>query len=357
MNSRKKVAYRIFLFLCGLAMVVGTVLVACSAIEIAETDFSYLWAFGGAIATLFLLPLNALAHETGHLVFGALAGLRFSSLRVSRLRIFRVGKRFRMRFMHAREVAGSCEMYPGNAKGVRGKMIFYSLGGATFNLVYGLTFLTLFLLCESHPALYFFAIFAPLNLFEAAASLYPAETATGMTDGGLVAGLVRNRPSAVVSLRVLTAQGILSLGSFSEVGEELLFDTPVVREDDPAFLALLQLRYYYLFYYGREEEALAQLLRLETLFADLPEVNRADVACDLLYAYSVLRPDELRAQSYLEAAAHAVGTCAYLRAMAAYVRMKGEEGDFLDRAKRAAQEEPIVGMAELERKFLERLER
>lgn len=354
----KRTLYRVFLLVCGLAVVVGTVLIACNAIEPARAGATgYYWAFGIAIAFLVLLPVNTIVHEAGHLVFGYLAGMKFSSIRFARFRLLRVGKKVRGRFLRGKEVAGSCEMYPGSAKNVRGRMIFYALGGAVFNLVYGAAFVVTCFLCPMHPVLYFFQLFAPLCLLDAATSLYPAETATGKTDGEMIRGLAAREPSSVVALHVLTVQGMLNTGSFSDIDEKFLFDLPVVREDDPAFLAITQLRWEYLFSKGDEAGALKQLFRLESLYDYLPEINRSDVACELLYAYSVLAPDLLKAECYLTDAAEANGTCAYYRAMAAYTLAKGEPHDhFLDEAKRILPQEPIRGISELEQKFIGKLD-
>ncbi len=71
MSARKRVIlYRFFLLFCGLATVIGTVVIACNAIDYAETDHGYLWAFGAAVAALVLIPLNTLTHEIGHLTAG-----------------------------------------------------------------------------------------------------------------------------------------------------------------------------------------------------------------------------------------------------------------------------------------------
>lgn len=353
----KRILYRIFLLVCGLAVVTGTVLIACNAIEFVRGgETGYYWAFGFAIAFLVLFPVNTIVHEAGHLTFGYLAGMKFSSIRFSWFRLMRIGKKVRGRLLRGKEVAGSCEMYPKNAKNVRARMIFYALGGATFNLIYGVAFVVTCFVVPLNPALYFFQLFAPLCLLDAATALYPADTATGKTDGEVVRGLAANAPSSVIALRVLTVQGILNTGTFSDVEEDFLFDTPVVREDDLGFLAITQLRWEYLFCKGEESRALQQLFRLESLYEYLPEINRTDAACDLLYAYSVLAPDLSRAESYLAAAAEADGACGYYRAMAAYTFAKGEPCEkFLAEAKRAAAEEPIRGIAELEEKLIARI--
>lgn len=363
-NRAKHKLYRAFSVLCILGALLGVVICCCAAFPFvfkkdpAERDYSYVWAFGFFVGFVFLLPVSTLAHELGHLLFGKLAGLQFASMRVSFFRLQKIGKHFSLRFVRLRDAAGSFEMYPKSEKGIRGKMIFCSLGGPLFSLIYGGASLACFCILPMHPVLYFFALFSPLALLEAVLSLYPIETDSGKTDGEVVLSLLKKTPSAMVALRVLGAQGILTKGLYSDLSEEFLFDVPVVREDDIAFLALTQLRFQYLFYVGREEEALRQLFRLEELIDYLGEAERAEVGCDLLYAYSVLCPDLERAEAiYFPLAMGARGTTAYLRAVAAYTAARGEKGSAALRkqAREAAEEEALRGVSALELKFLEKI--
>ena len=162
----KRILYRIFLLVCGLAVVTGTVLIACNAIEFVRGgETGYYWAFGVAIVFLVFFPVNTIVHEAGHLVFGYLAGMKFSSIRFSWFRLMRIGKKVRGRLLRGKEVAGSCEMYPKNAKNVRARMIFYALGGATFNLIYGVAFVVTCFVVPLNPALYFFQLFASCHYY------------------------------------------------------------------------------------------------------------------------------------------------------------------------------------------------
>lgn len=353
----KQINYRIFLIVFGLLAVLGTVLIACYAIEhVRAKEYSYLWAFGFAVGLLCLLPVNTLVHELGHLTFGTLVGMRFSSIRFSRIRIVRIGKRLSGNLMRMSEVAGSCEMYPRSDRHVRGKMIAFTLGGTVFSVLYSVATLVCFFLLPMSPVNYFFALFAPLSILEALAALYPIETATGKTDGAVMCGIIKKDPSAIVALNVLTAQGILSSGSFRDIKRGLLYDVPVVREDDTGFLALLTLRFGYEFMHANENAAMEAIKRLEELLDYLPGTSRAEVACDLLYSYSVLAPDPAKAESYMTEAASGMGTCGYYRAIAAYANLKGKlTASTLSRAQVAAESESIAGVRELETAFLARI--
>ena len=353
----KRICYRIFLIVCGLAAVLGTVLIACSAIDyVRAEEYSYLWVFGFAVGLLLIFPVNTLVHELGHLVFGTLAGMRFSSIRFSRIRIVRIGKHLSGNIMRMSEVAGACEMYPRNDRHVRGKMIVFTLGGAVFSTVGSVAVLVCYHLMPLSPALYFFSLFAPLSILEAFAALYPVETATGKTDGAVMLGLIKKSPDAIVALNVLTAQGILSGGSYRNIKKDLLYNVPVVREDDTGFLALLSLRFGYEMVQGNVAAAMDALRRLESLFDELPALSRTEVACDLVYAYCVLEPDPEHAEKFMTEAANGMGTCAYYRAIAAYSALRGELTEAtLSRAQVAADGETIVGIRELEKELLTRI--
>lgn len=359
MSGRSKaVFYRIFLIVIGLLAIVGTVIVASRSIEISKTQPSYYWAFGLALLLLVLLPVHTLVHELGHLLVGLTVGLKFASMRLGALQIYKVGKRIRLRFLLKKEVAGSCEMYPSREKGVKGKLIALSLGGILFNFIYGGVFLAFFFLLKNHPVLYFFELFAPLSLFEGLAALYPLQTATGKTDGETVRALVKGEPSAVVALRVLTAQGILFRQTYGELSEELLYDVPVVREDDEAFPALLQLRWGYRLYRGEEELAIRAAERIESLYDELPYTSRCDIACDLVYTRCVLKGDTEGVEAYVEDITDAYGQPSYFRAKAAYYRAIGDEVEYrqaLEQALSAADNAPIYGLKMLEEKLLERI--
>ncbi len=359
MNARTRIiVYRIFLCVVGLCAVVGTVVIAANGWEPSNIDHAFVWAFAFAMVFLVLLPVNTLVHELGHLLFGFCAGMKFSSVRFGRIRLVRMGKRVHFRFVTHKDVAGSCEMYPKDERHVRGRMMTYAMGGAIFNLVFGVAFVCTCLIFPPHPALYFFQLFAPLSLLEAAASIFPVETATGKSDGAVVYSLAKRDATAIISLHVLTAQGTLAHHDFNAIERSFLFDLPVVREDETVFLALTQLRWQYCFYMGEEAEALVHLRRLEELYAYLPEMNCGDVACDLLYAYSALEKDEKKAESYLADAAFAKGSCAYFRAMSAYCAVCGRESEreqFLSHAQAAVEQEPMKGLAALERLYISKI--
>ena len=224
-------------------------------------------------------------------------------------------------------------------------MIAASLGGATLNFIFGILFSVLFLVLPAHPILLFFALFAPMQLYEGIRALVPAELSSGRTDGELIRQLKANTPEAQLFCNVLTVQGILQKLTFDQVDERLLFDTPVVREDEPAFLSLLHLRWQYLMWKGAVERAEQELCRLEGLSEYLDKDVAARVRCDGIFMHRIAsgnaEADEVIPQA-------AKGTVEYLRAEIALG--KGDKALY----KKTSAQEPAAGVRALESTFFER---
>ncbi len=204
-----------------------------------------LWQYPLAVA-LSVVGLPVLLHECGHLLFGALAGMKLV--------------RFRVHPYTRSAAAGETAMYPKNGKHIKGKFFALTLGGAAVNILVGITLFLLWLLLSAHPVLC--GAMSGFMFYEGVRALLPAELSAGKTDGAVLLGLIKNRPEEEVTLRVLTAQGILYKGNYSDLPEELLFGAPVVREDLPACHALLLLKAQAQLAEENEEEAHKTLLRL-----------------------------------------------------------------------------------------------
>lgn len=303
------------------------------------------WVAIGALAALLFLPLHVLVHEMGHLLFGLAAGMRFHSVRVGLVRISRERGKLRIRSADSSRAAGEADFYPTSAKGVRTRFSLTALGGALLNLIYAGTLAALYFTLPYHPALLFFALFAPFNLYEGVMALYPAELSAGNTDGMVILGLLKKSPEAIVTLNVLTAQGILYEGTFADIPRQFLFDVPVVREDLPAFAALLQLRWRYAVLKGAYTDAMKALSRLETLYEELDGEERSEIAADLAYMYAVLTPDPARAEPYFAEAGENLTYCLARTAM-------GEDAEQL---KREMQQEPMRGMRDFAEMQLKRI--
>lgn len=268
---KKRVLYSVFSALLTVAAICAEALMFYFAIQEDYADWRA-YAFSAAVIVVnAILPLHLLIHEAGHLLFGLFCRNRFVYFRVWWLAFSKENKKTRVHFTPNNSTAGETAFYPTKTRGVKARFLWTTLGGAALNFLYAAIFFCLYFLLPAHPvALLFFEAIAPLNLSEGICALIPAEL-NGKTDGAVARGILRSSAEETVALRVLTAQAILFRGSFSEIDEPLLFDTPVVREDLPAFHALLMLRVQYLLANDRKEEAKREIDRLRELSEYLDE--------------------------------------------------------------------------------------
>ena len=335
----KRIAYHVITTAAGLAAVACAVLTAFSAaLEWAKLPNEYLAVFIAAPCVLLLLQPGLLVHELGHLLFGAFAGMKCVSFSVGFLGISR-GKGVSLQLSAA---AGETQMIPRKTKNLRRRVMAATLGGIVMNFIVGAAVCVLFFLLPKTPALVFFALLAPFQLYEGIAAVLPAELSAGRTDGALFSELKDNTAESDVFLRVLTAQGMLEQGEFSDLPRSLLFDAPVVREDSAAFLSLLHLRFQYLLYLGDEAGAAQQIFRLEELSEYLPPADCAQVLCDAAFMRFILNGN-----TEFEAPKEAKKTAAYYR-IAAVKEAK------INPLKRTVRRERSKGIRKFEEMLLEK---
>lgn len=325
---------------CLLAAIVACALMFFSAYRAGGTFLHTLFSFLIFFGVTVLTSPCVIVHECGHLLFGLCARLKPVSVCLGRVAF--ENKRVRV---VASAAAGKTEFVPRGGEGVRRRMMIAAIGGATFNFLFGILFFVLFFLLPVNPILLFFELFAPLHLFEGIAALLPAELSTGRTDGELFRLLKNNAPEARVLVSAMTAQGILFSETFDGIDEKLLFAVPVVREDDPAFLSLLHLRWQYLMWKNETLRAGKELFRLEELSDCLGARESAQILCDATFMRRIAG-EVSDSDSALPT--EAKGTCSYLRAELALGRGSKEEYQ-----KRAAAE-VAAGIRALESVFFER---
>ncbi len=334
----KRILYNTAVAVAGLAAYVCVVLMALiAAWEYAELPKSYPIVFIVAGVTILLLKPEVIVHELGHLLFGAFAGMKFVSVSVGWLQFSTRGKKVRLRYPTA---AGESCMVPAKTDCLRKRAMIASLGGATLNFAVGIVFCVLFIFLHDSAALLFFELLAPLQLFEGIAAMLPAETNAGKTDGALFVSL-KNHTDGLF-LRVLEIQGLLEKKSFGELSESLFFDVPVVREDDPAFLSFLQLKWQYLLVRGDVRAASEHIERLRELSDYLPQREAAEIGCDAAFMKYVLSGTR-----EFSAPPEAKGTLSHLRL--GLVCGEGKEQYY-----KAVQRERSYGIRDFEKRLSEK---
>lgn len=260
MSGRTKIAvYRTLDWLLWIGAIVGCVLMF---LLMPEEIGAGEWVAGVFLILCVALRIPVTVHEAGHAAVGALAGFGVKSFTLSLFRLSGEGVKFSG---YAEEFAGMTELVPHNGRGLRAKLILVSLAGAMFDLVLGLPILLLCTLLPYHAIGLFGGMLSLFLICNGIRALCPVELPEGQTDGSNALSMAKRTSEAQVELAVWTAQGILYKGTFGEIPRELLFETPVVREDLPAFRELLRLRVLYALCEGDGAQAATCMERLQTL--------------------------------------------------------------------------------------------
>ena len=196
------------------------------------------------VAMVLALPFSSLMHEFGHIVVGAMCKINA----VPKLSLFG---------------SSSCKIIPKTDKNLKWRVFFTAKGGVAFNALFFLLGLAALSIkdCPVWPTL-----FMPASIYLFILNDIPSEFAQGKNDGLICSEILNDTNEAKVMLAVLTVQAqVLNGKPIQEVEESLLMDLPVIREDDPAFISLTELRYEYFNAKGDGEQAEKCKARLEQL--------------------------------------------------------------------------------------------
>ena len=200
-------------------------------------------AFACYGAMIVAFPFASLAHELGHMLFGAVSGLKA----VPEFSLFG---------------PSSCKLVPRTDKNLRMRVLFTAFGGISVNFVFCIAGALGLLVTEAA----FLSVFLPASSYLFWLNAGQAEFSDGKTDGLVISEFYNNDDSAKVAVAVLTAQAKMLKGArVEELDRNLLFGQPVIREDDPAFIALTQLKRDYCSAVGDAEGEKALNERIEQL--------------------------------------------------------------------------------------------
>ncbi len=237
-----------------IALVLG---LACAALVVTFCAFAYgAWTIAVAVAIVVFIPIGALLHECGHMLFGAMVHVKTK--------------------MHF-SVFGSayCDVWTKRSKGLRGRLIFTSLGGLIVNLL----FIALGIVSLSvHAVPVWISLVLPASVYLFVLNVFPCTLGDGDTDGLVAKGFILMDDEAKVTLSVMAVQADVENGtSLDRIDRSRLEDLPQIQEDSPAYMALLQLKEQYYTSTGEEEAAARCHARLERLREDTEQtVDPAD---------------------------------------------------------------------------------
>lgn len=203
-----------------------------------------LWAIAVWVAMIAAIPLSSLLHELGHMLFGAISGIKTKP----HFNLFG---------------SSSCALMPKKENKIKNRAIVTAFGGIAVNIIICAVCVGLISLGIAPVWLSFLV---PANMYLLILNAFPVHYSSGKTDMLVIDEIVKNSDEGKVLLAVLTVQAQLLNGKpMEEVDEKLLFDLPQIREDDQSFIALTELRYEYMKAKGNEEEAQKYRQRFEQL--------------------------------------------------------------------------------------------
>jgi len=203
-----------------------------------------LWAIAVWAAMILALPFSSLLHELGHMLFGAICKIKA----VPQFKLFG---------------SSSCKLIPKTDKRLKWRVIITAHGGLIINC---LLFLLGMVALSVKECPEWLALFMPANIYLYIMNDMSVEFDGGKTDGLISWEIYSGADAGKVLLAVLTVQArVLNGTPIEQIDEKLLFDLPQIREDDPAFISLTELRYEYCKAKGDTENAEKYKARFEIL--------------------------------------------------------------------------------------------
>lgn len=196
-------------------------------------------------AAIFLaLPFSSLMHELGHMFFGAICKIKTKP----KFSLF----------------GSSCvKLIPKTDKRLRPRLFFTAAGGLAVNLI--IIIISSIPIYNNGVLPAWLCVFLPSSVYLFMLNVWSAEK----TDGLVCSNLLNNTDEAKVMLAVLTVQAqVLSGKPIEEVDKSLLFDLPVIQDDNESFLALCSLRLEYCKAVGDTEGVNKYTQRIKSLSED-----------------------------------------------------------------------------------------
>ncbi len=270
--------------------------IACTLLLVAGFSLAFFFAWregvGSAIACVcgfaLSLALSPVVHELGHLFFAHAVGFDCVYIKCFcfKMQVKKGKKRLSLASPFAAEQTQALPRFGGN---MPRRAAIYTLGGLLFSGFVLVAILSEALLRSCLTESDFVTWGAlPYAAYLFLLNALPLEYAGGKTDTLVYRGIKRGADEEKCMLAAMEIQGQLYEGkSFKEIDEGLYFNLPQLREDEPLYAMLLDLRYRY--YLDKEEwEAAADCLnRLALAQGYLPDEQVEQVAAELVYMHAL----------------------------------------------------------------------
>jgi len=203
---------------------------------------------------LLLLPLEYVAvfvHECGHLLAGTMVGFRVDHMRVGRL-LFRPPFKVSFERYNLSGHAAHAAVVPLKSEGLRYKMLIFTLGGISANLVTGA--LAVWLYRQTQHSV--FGCYAFLSLLQGILNLLPLTRKASVFDGRRVWMLLFDRPQgdrwlAMIQLLTAMVQGTPP----EKCDPQLVRQATALIDRSPDTVNAQQLGYTVAYHSGNDDEA------------------------------------------------------------------------------------------------------
>lgn len=346
-QSRWATAYAI---LCTLGMLVGAIV----AFIYAGLTMSAVWTLLGVALGVILAPI---VHEMGHIFLAKCNGMKIVYSKFFCFQLQRKGKRLRFGFASP-FAAEQTQVVPKYGENMRSRAMAYTLGGLLFSGVLCALVLLFALIFKNN---FCFWGILPYTAYLFFLNLAPFYYSAGKTDMLVFIGLKKGYDVEENMLSAMKIQGFLFAGeSFAQIDRALYFDVPQLREDEPLYAVMLDLRYRYYLEKGDVEDAADCLNRLVVSQEYLTQEEVERIAAECVYMHA-LNGDRQRADECgLLCKAYLSGESASAkRILAAYSCAFGKAeavAPLKEQAEKALRGEMIKGVAQFERILLSRIE-
>ena len=229
--------------------------------------------------------ISIVLHELGHLIFGLNAKLKFNSLSILNINIYKKDK-IKIKFDNKlifTSVKGYCDLiYDDNIKYDNKKIILYYLGGIIINLILMIIFLLILTLCLNKYIRIIALLFIVYNFYLIFYNLIPFNK-NGYNTDGMQIKLYLENPDVVKSYsRLYKIQFLLSKGYSIKEMDKNLFCKPK-GSDNYSDLLLWFMYIDYLNEYNKYDEAIKYI----DLIQDSVKNNLGD------YYYSLLKSQKI----------------------------------------------------------------
>lgn len=155
--------------------------------SIGEIVFYVVILFASMYAIIFI---HTIVHEAGHLLFGILTGYSFSSFRIGNFMILKENEKLKLKKYSVPGTLGQCLMIPPELNEGKYPVVWYNLGGAVMNFLFGTLSLELYFLLTDYQVASIICIMSVVIGYAFAA-----------TNGIPMKGFVNNDGSNVLELR------------------------------------------------------------------------------------------------------------------------------------------------------------